>query len=110
MLFRLHNELEPYTRCKPSGGPRQVATAYGTELVDMPNLKRFYIMQTGGPHSFRIIYMDGRPHPKDLEPSYYGHSVGHWEGDTLVVDTVGFNERFWMDSDGSPTTEKLHLI
>ena len=54
--------------------------------------------------------MDGRPHPKDLTPSYYGHSVGHWEGDTLVVDTVGFNEKFWMERQGAPHTEKLHLI
>jgi hypothetical protein len=54
--------------------------------------------------------MDGRAHPKDLEPSYYGHSVGRWEGDTLVVDTVGFNERGWIDAYGSPTTKQLHLI
>ena len=53
--------------------------------------------------------MDGRPHPKDLEPSYYGHSVGRWEGDALVIDTVGFNERSWIDLRGMPTTEQLHL-
>ena len=53
--------------------------------------------------------MDGRPHPRDLEPSYYGHSVGRWEMDALVVDTVGFNEKFWMDREGSPHTEKLHF-
>jgi hypothetical protein len=68
------------------------------------------IFDIGGPHTFRTIYMDGREHPKDLRPSYYGHSVGHWEGDTLVVDTVGFNEKFWMDRRGSPHTEKLHYI
>jgi len=56
--------------------------------------------------------MDGRPHPADhdLQPSYYGHSVGHWEGDTLVIDTVGFNERVWMNRDALPSTDKLHLI
>ena len=53
--------------------------------------------------------MDGRPHPKDMDPTYYGHSVGHWEGDTLVIDTVGFNERSWIDLRGMPTTESLHL-
>jgi hypothetical protein len=47
---------------------------------------------------WRAIYMDGRVHPKDSDPSYYGHSVGRWENDTLVVDTVGINERGWIDT------------
>jgi hypothetical protein len=109
-LYRQTHEFEPYTRCKPAGGFRNMATPYGTEFVQVPDQQRMYIFQTGGPHSFRPIYMDGRPHPKDLEPSYYGHSVGRWEGDTLVVDTVGFNERGWIDAYGSPTTKQLHLI
>ena len=67
------------------------------------------VFDIGGPHSFRIIYMDGRAHPKDLKPSYYGHSVGRWEGETLVVDAVGFNEKFWMSRDGLPHTDRLHL-
>jgi hypothetical protein len=54
--------------------------------------------------------MDGRTHPASLTPSYYGHSIGWWEGDTLVVDTMGFNEGFWMDRRGLPHTEKLHTI
>ena len=101
---------EPHTRCKISGGPRQFITPYGVEFLDMPELQRLYILDIGGPHTARIVYMDGRPHPKDLEPSYYGHSVGHWESDSLVVDTVGFNEKFWIDREGSPHTDKLHLI
>lgn len=109
-IWRGSHEFEPYTRCKPAGGLRMVATAYGTDFIDVPDQKRIYITQTGGPHSFRSIYMDGRSHPKDLDPSYYGHSVGHWEGDTLVVDTVGYNERGWIDLRGMPTTEQLHSI
>jgi hypothetical protein len=101
---------EPYTRCKPSPGPRLWTTAYGFEIVDVPEQKRIYVFNIGGPHSFDIIYMDGRPHPKDLTPSYYGHSIGHWEGDTLVVDTIGFNERVWMNRDALPHTDRLHLI
>jgi hypothetical protein len=108
--YRLQNQFEPHTRCKPSGGAREFFTPYGVEFVDMPELKRMYIMDIGGPHTVRIIYMDGSQHPKDLEPSYYGHSVGHWEGDTLAIDTIGFNEKFWMDREGSPHTEKLHFI
>ena len=108
--YRQQTQFEPHTRCKPSGGSRQFLTPYGVEFVDMPDLKRMYIMDIGGPHTYRIIYMDGREHPKDWVPTYYGHSIGRWEGDTLVVDNVGFNERFWMDRQGSPHTEKLHYM
>jgi hypothetical protein len=108
--YRRNNEFEPHTRCKPSGGARQFVTPYGTEIVEMPELQKIFVFDIGGPHTFRTIYMDGKPHPKDLVPSYYGDSRGHWEGDTLVVDTIGFNEGFWMDRAGSPHTEKLHFI
>jgi len=109
-LYRQTHEIEPYGRCKPAGGFRNMATPYGTEFVQVPEQERMYIFQTGGPHSFRPIYMDGRAHPKDSDPSYYGHSVGRWENDTLIVDTVGFNERGWIDAYGTPTTKQLHLI
>jgi hypothetical protein len=108
--YRVQIRNEPYVRCKPSSGARQVATAYGTQFFDDREQKRFYIFETGGAHSFRTIYMDGRDHPANLSPSNRGHSVGHWEGDTLVIDTVGFNERVWIDNLGVPTTEKLHMI
>jgi hypothetical protein len=108
--YRRENQFEPHTRCKPSGGPRQFLTPYGVEFVDLPDLKRVYIYDIGGPHTYRIIYMDGRSHPKDLIPSYYGDSIGHWDGDTLVADTVGFNEKFWIDRQGLPHTEQLHMI
>ena len=108
--FRRGNQFEPHTRCKPSGGPRQFLTPYGVEFVDLPELHRIYIMDLGGPHSFRTIYMDVKSHPKNLVPSYYGHSIGHWEGDTLVVDTRGYNEGFWFDRTGLPHTDRLHTI
>ena len=107
---RRQNQFEPHTRCKPSGGPRQFLTPYGVEFVELQELQRIFILDVGGPHSYRIIYMDGREHPKNLTPSYYGHNVGHWEGDTLVVDSVGYNERFWFDRGAHPHTEQLHLI
>jgi len=101
---------DPHVRCKPSGGPRLFHTPYGFELVDVPEEKIIYMIEVGGPHTYREFYMDGREHPKDLDPSFFGHSVGHWEGETLVVDTVGFNERFWLSREGIPHTEQLHLI
>ena len=109
-LFRRVNQFEPHTRCKPSGGPRQFLTPYGVEFVDLPELHRIYIMDLGGPHTYRTIYMDVRTHPKDLATTYYGHSIGQWEGDTLVVDTRGFNEGFWFDRSGLPHTERLHTV
>jgi hypothetical protein len=106
---RRNNEMEPHTRCKPSGGVRQFLTPYGVEFVDVPELQRIYIMDIGGPHTFRVIYMDAKTHPKNLEPTYYGHSIGRWDGDALIVDTVGFNEKFWIDRGQFPHTELLHL-
>ena len=107
---RNRNQLEPHTRCKPSGFVRQFLTPYGVEFVELPEIQRIFIFDIGGPHTYREIYMDGRTHPANLSPSYYGHSIGWWEGDTLLVDTIGYNEGFWMDRRGSPTTEKLHTL
>jgi len=107
---RQKNELEPHTRCKPSGVARQFMTPYGVEFVEIGELGRIFIFDIGGPHTFRIIYTDGRSHPDHPSPSNYGHSIGWWEGDTLVVDTVGFNEDFWLDRRGLPHTEQLHTV
>ena len=57
----------------------------------------------------RTIFTDGRDLPKDPNPTWMGYSVGHWEGDTLVVDTAGFNDRGWLDIEGHPHTEALHI-
>jgi len=104
------HELEPHARCKASGTARQFLTPYGVEFVEIPAAKRLYIFDIGGPHTFRTVYMDGRSHPKDLTPTYYGHSIGWWEGGTLVVDSVGFNEGFWLDRRGLPHTEQMHTV
>jgi hypothetical protein len=106
----LVTQMEPHTRCKPSGASRQFQTPYGVEIDEFDQLQRIYIFDIGGPHTFRVIYMDGRSHPKDIDPSYYGHSIGWWEGDTLVVDTVGYNEGFWPDRRGLPHTSRLHTV
>jgi hypothetical protein len=99
----------PLVRCKPSACPG-FFNAPGFEIVDVPELKKIFILNIAGPHSWRVIYMDGRPHPtgEDLRPTFLGHSVGHWEGDTLVIDTVGFNEKQWI-AGAYPTTEQLHM-
>jgi len=100
----------PLVDCKPAPGP-SFFNSPGFEFVDVPELKSLFILNIAGPHSWRIIYMDGRPHPTgdNLRPTFLGHSIGHWEGgDTLVIDSVGFNERQWAVG-AYPTTSQLHL-
>jgi len=108
--IRQIDQFEPHTRCKASGVSRQFSTPYGTEFVEVPELQRMYIMDNGGPNSYRIIFLDGRSFPQDIVPTNYGYSIGHWEGDTLVVETRGLNEKFWIDTRGTPHTAHLKFI
>jgi len=105
--IRQIDQFEPHTRCKASGVSRQFSTPYGTEFVEVPDLQRMYIIDNGGPNSFRIIYMDGRQFPDKIEPTNYGYSIGRWDGDTLVVETRGLNEKFWLDTRGTPHTQQI---
>jgi hypothetical protein len=99
----------PMVRCKPAGGTG-FFNAPGFEIVDVPEEKKIYILDIAGPHSWRVIHMDGRPHPPadELRPTYLGHSIGRWDGDTLVIDSVGFNEKQWV-AGSYPTSEQLHM-
>jgi hypothetical protein len=101
---------DPEGYCLPPGIPRMMNTPFPMQIYQLPD--RILQVYEGGAHMWRIIYMDGRPHPKLAlsNPSYLGHSVGHWEGDTLVVDVVGLNDRTWLDAAGHPHTEQLHVI
>ena len=101
---------EPYTRCKPSPAARSFGTAYGIELMNLPGSDRVYLFQTGGAHSYRVIYLDGRTHPARVEPSAFGHSIGWWDGDTLVIDTIGFDESAWLERWAMPHTDQLHTL
>ena len=66
-----------------------------------------FIVHEGNIHSFRQIFMDGRKHPAELDPTWFGHSIGSFDKDTLVIDSVGFNDKFWFDRQGTPHTEQL---
>ena len=96
---------DPEANCLPGGVPRMAP--YPWKIVQTPTLVVFLF--EGNIHSYRQIFLDGRSHPKDPDPTWYGDSVGHWDGDTLVVDTVGFNDRFWFDFAGHPHTQQLHI-
>ncbi|HSU89203.1 MAG TPA: hypothetical protein VLL56_10225, partial [Terriglobia bacterium] len=93
------SKYDPEGYCLPPGGPRAMTTPFPFQFIQLPEEKRILIIYEGGAHIWRNIYMDGRPHPvgDKLTPTWIGDSVGHWEGDTLVVDAVGFNEGTWID-------------
>jgi hypothetical protein len=100
------NDLD--LRCLPPGVPRITFQARPFEIVQAAN--RILFLYEGGAHVWRQVWMDGRGHPKDPNPDWLGHSIGHWEGDTLVVDSIGFNDRTWLDDAGHPHSEQLHVI
>ena len=112
-LYRQQTKLkdDPVNRCLPPGGPRQFQSAQGFQIVEQRDIGRILVMHGGGNRNWRVIHTDGRPLAAAAEsvPSYYGTSVGTWEGDTLVVRSVGYNERFWMANNGLPHTEALQL-
>jgi hypothetical protein len=101
--------LEPTAFCHPAGMPRLQTRVGSLMMLQYPTA--IYMVSRLN-NEYRTIYLDGRPRIDYAirEPNYLGESIGHWEGDTLVVDTVGFNEKMWFDSDGSPHTDQLHLI
>lgn len=105
------SKWDPQGYCMPPSGPRLMTTPFPMEILQLPAQERIVMVYEGGTHIWRVIYMDGRPHPQGdaLNPSWLGHSVGRWEGDTLVVDVVGFNEGSWLDLVGDPHTDQLHL-
>ena len=102
---------DPLTQCLPPGGPRQFHTPYGIQFIEQREIDRILVLLGGGNRNWHSIQTDGRPvvQPATVVPTYYGTAVGRWEGDTLVVESVGFNERFWFTRGGLPHTEVLRL-
>jgi hypothetical protein len=96
----------PTTLCLPLGIPQVHALPGPYKIVQTPGLT--LMIYEGEPT--RQIFTDGRKHPSDPDPSWLGYSVGNWEKDTLVVDTVGFNDRTWLDAFGHPHSESLHVV
>lgn len=92
--------------CRPSGVPAVFTVLAPVQIVQSPKTIAFLYQRD---HQFRIIRMNAQ-HPAKLEPSYYGDSIGHYEGDTLVIDTVGMNDKTWTDRFGTPHTDKIHVV
>src|SRR2546426_1510147 len=94
---------DPEAHCLPTGVPR--VAPYPYRILQTPT--HMFFLFEGNIHSYRQIFLDGRKHPEDPDPTWYGHSIGRFEGDTLVIETVGFNDRFWFDFAGHPHTQQL---
>jgi hypothetical protein len=103
---RQENPLEyPHTQCLPGSIPLALLV-FTFKIIHTP-LEIVMLSETADPP--RQIHTDGRPLPKDPDPTWMGYSVGRWEGNTLVVDTVGFNDRGWLDGFGHPRSESMHI-
>ena len=96
--------------CLPDGLPRVLATPYPFEIVQAPPSQTTFVYELN--HQIRTIAMNQALNPEELIalPAYNGHSVGHFEGDTLVVETAGFNEKTFLDATGAPHTDELHTF
>jgi len=102
-----HFAENPQTFCLPGSPPVPGGSSFFVKFVQRPEL---LVLLFEGDPGVRQIFLDGRDHPdsEDYDPTWMGHSVGHWEGETLVVDTVGFNDRGWIGN--YPRSEALHTI
>jgi hypothetical protein len=96
---------DPEGHCLPTGVPR--ISPFPMKLVQTPTL--VLMLDEGNIHSYRQFFLDGRGHPKDLNPLWMGDSVAKWDGDALVVDTVGFNDKTWLNGQGLPHSDQLHV-
>ena len=101
------DELDPSYNCFPPGTPRVFTIPRPFEIRQFPD-QVLLLFETD--HSVRRIYMDGRGHPEGYPITWMGHSIGKWDGDTLVVDTVGINDKTWLDALGHPHTDALHVV
>jgi hypothetical protein len=98
---------DPEARCLPPGVPRLTTTPYPFRFVQTPNY--IAILYEGGTHTWRQIFLDGRKFSPFAEDLWNGESIGHWEGDTLVVETTGFNDKTWIDAAGVPHSTQLKV-
>ena len=97
---------DPAASCVP-GMPKLIVLPYPYKIMQMPGVT---VILYEGFTTFRQIFTDGRELPRDAQPSWLGYSTGKWEGDTFVVDTIGINDRTWMDNAGRPHSDALHTV
>lgn len=99
-------ENNPALRCEPEAVPKSLVLPNPFEIIQISGRMFMFFEQY---HLWRTVWADGRAIPTDADPSFLGTAVGKWDGDTFVVDTVGFNDKPWVDSYGNPRSEQMHL-
>ncbi len=99
-------ENGPSLKCDPDGPPKVLNHPNPFEIIQIPGRVFMFFEEQ---HIWRTIWADGRPLPKDPDPSWLGYAVGKWDGDTFVVEAVGFNGKQWADPYGNPQSEEMHL-
>jgi hypothetical protein len=105
--FNVEHVVDPESRCLPGGIPREDAGDGGFQLLQVPGTAVF-LYQYG---TFRLIPTDGRKHTDDPDPTYFGEAVGSWDGDTFVIDSVGFKDaNTWADENADPVSDTRHLV
>ena len=106
--FNLTKSVNPEALCLFAGIPRASISGVPFEIVQNANRVAFlYELMT----TWRSIPVDGRSHPKDIEPSFFGNGVGRWDGDTLVIDSIGFKDKLsWVDDDAHPHSDAMHVV
>lgn len=97
----------PTARCLPAGVPAGELLPIPYKIVQTPGLM---VMMYEADTTFRQIFTDGRKQPDNPQPAWLGYSVGKWEGEWMVVDTIGFNDQSWLDASGHPHSDALHVI
>jgi hypothetical protein len=106
MRSRQKERHTPDEQCLPVGVPRAELIGFPFKIVQTPGLM---VMLFEGDNSRRQIYTDGRKLPADPNPAWMGYSIGHWEGDTLVIDSAGFSDKVWIDGFGHPVSESTRI-
>ncbi len=105
-ILKNHMADEPELHCYPSGVPHSESNQFGVQIIQTPG---YFVQLSEFMHTVRIIPTDGRPHIDPKIKLFQGDPVGHWEGDTLVVDTTNQNTKTWFDTSGNFKTENLHV-
>jgi len=102
-----HSGEDPFANCLPQGVPRVNASPPPWKVIQKPDV---IVILYESANTWRQVFLDGRELSDDYPPTFLGYSTGKWDGDTLVVDTRGFNGKTWLDQTGKPTSESLHVI
>lgn len=107
LRYNLTSTVDPEALCILGGIPRHDASALPFEILHTPKrLAVLYLYNT-----FRLVPIDGRKHPEDPDPGYFGDEIGSWDGDTLVIDSIGFKDtKTWIDENANPHSDALHTV